>query len=65
MVLDKWGPPMFLVVAMVLLGAYFFTEAMPIWIWVLLVAGSIYWLVQEPTDRLLRSHQQRHSIPER
>jgi hypothetical protein len=56
---------MFLVVAMVLLGAYFFTEAMPIWIWVLLVAGSIYWLVQEPTDRLLRSHQQRHSIPER
>jgi hypothetical protein len=56
---------MFLVVAMVLLGAYFFTEAMPIWIWVLVISGSICWLVDEPTDRLLRSHQQRHSARER
>jgi hypothetical protein len=51
----------FIVVAMVLLGSYFFTDAMPIWIWVLLASGSICWMVQEPIDRLLRRRQQRHS----
>lgn len=52
---------MFLVVAIVLMASYFFTDAMPVWMWVLLIAASISWLVEEPVMRLVQTRHQQPS----
>ena len=51
---------MVLVVGLVLLLFYFFPDALPIWLWVLLIWGSIVWSINEPVQRLLNSRPERN-----
>jgi hypothetical protein len=53
---------MFLVLAIVLLASYFFTDAIPLWAWVLLIAANLWWILCEPIERFIDSYRH-HEAP--
>lgn len=50
---------MFLVVAVVLLGLYFFADVMPLWFWVPVASAAVWLWLCEPIENVCRSWRPR------